>query len=301
MKVISPITLTDAMVTSSTASEPAAGETTWLSAGTYALGDQRIRTGTHRIYECVQAHTGRTALPEVDTAYWLDIGPTNKWSMFDGAVNTQTSVTSPLTVKVVPGTIFNAMALLELDGTAVTVTQKETPGGTTIFTETRSLDGTVITDWYMYFFEPYALADIAVFDALLPYASSEITVSITGTGTVSCGVLAIGTVYEVGSTQWGVSAGIIDYSSKTTDSYGTTTLVQRAYSKRMDAKLSVPATEINRVHKLLSGLRATPSVWIGSDSDAYAPLVIYGFYRDFALEIAYPTHSLCSLQIEGLI
>ena len=54
MNIITPITVTAAMIGGATTiAEPAAGETAWVSAGTYALGDLRIRTSTHRVYKCV--------------------------------------------------------------------------------------------------------------------------------------------------------------------------------------------------------------------------------------------------------
>jgi len=42
-------------------------------------------------------------------------------------------------------------------------------------------------------------------------------------------------------------------------------------------------------------------VWIGADDDRFSPLTMLGFYRDFNIDIAYPEHSLCRLEIEGLI
>ena len=44
--ILKPTPITDAMLASCTVAEPAAGETAWTSAGTYALGDNCIRTTT---------------------------------------------------------------------------------------------------------------------------------------------------------------------------------------------------------------------------------------------------------------
>ena len=32
----------------------------------------------------------------------------------------------------------------------------------------------------------------------------------------------------------------------------------------------------------------------------YAPIVVYGWYRDFGITIAYATRCMCSLDLEGL-
>ena len=63
----------------------------------------------------------------------------------------------------------------------------------------------------------------------------------------------------------------------------------------------VPTENIRVVRKLLEDLRATPAVWLGTDSSDYDSLNVYGYYRDFNIEITYPSYSLCRLEIEGLI
>jgi hypothetical protein len=49
-------------------------------------------------------------------------------------------------------------------------------------------------------------------------------------------------------------------------------------------------------------LRAKPCVWIAADDPLLQePLIVYGFYKDFSTDIAYPSYSMCSISIEGLI
>ena len=55
---------------------------------------------------------------------------------------------------------------------------------------------------------------------------------------------------------------------------------------------------IDDIHRSLAALRATPVLWIGSES--FESLTVYGFYKEFSIDIAYPTVSYCSLTIEGL-
>ena len=300
MKVISPVAFTDAILTSSSIAEPDTGETAWVSAGTYALNDLRIRATTHRIYKCIQASTGRTALPEVDTAYWSDNGPTNRWAPFDASVSTVASATTSLSYVFKPGNV-NSIGLFGLQGTSLTITQKDAPGGSVVYTSTTSLDGTLISDWYMYFFEPASLLDTMVLtNALVPYLNCEVTVTLTGTGTVKMGVLAVGTAYDLGPTQYNATAGIIDYSTKTVDVNGNVVITKRAYSRRLDLSTWIDTAQFNKIYSLLATLRSTPVVWAGTDSASYLPLNVYGYYKDFTLHIAYPSTNLCTLQIEGL-
>lgn len=57
----------------------------------------------------------------------------------------------------------------------------------------------------------------------------------------------------------------------------------------------------NRVQNYLYGIRATPVVWIVSDNPVYEEaVVLYGWYRDFSTDIAYPSFSLLSVELESL-
>jgi hypothetical protein len=49
---------------------------------------------------------------------------------------------------------------------------------------------------------------------------------------------------------------------------------------------------------VLTPLRATPIIYYGADG--FDATVIYGFYKDLAVTIAYPEISTCTLEIEGL-
>ena len=295
MKVIAPTPITDALLVSSTA--PETDHAAWAGGATYALGARVIRAGTHRIYESLQAgNIGHT--PESSPTWWLDVAPTNRWAMFDTVVGTATELASPLTVVIAPGAV-NAIALLELVGASVTISMTSAAGGGTVYSRTVSLDASEVGDYYEYFFAPFVQRTSVVLTDLPPYADGIVTVSLTGS-TVSLGVLSVGLFTDLGGTQYGATAGITDYSLKTTDAFGNTPLTQRSYAKRTTCKLWLDKGDVNRVHRKLADLRATPCVWVGVEDDALDPLTVFGFYKDFQLEVAYPRAALCSLEIEGM-
>ena len=60
----------------------------------------------------------------------------------------------------------------------------------------------------------------------------------------------------------------------------------------------IDKARLDAVESALSAYRATPLVWIGNDN-LYTALIVYGFYRDFDINISYPAQSDCSLSIEG--
>jgi hypothetical protein len=294
MRVIKPVTFDPAThLVSSTAVESAAA---WSAGTTYAK-DAVVDYLTNYWISLVNSNVGNT--PSTSPAQWALVGPDNTHAMFDEQVSTATASTSPLTVVLSPGSV-NALALLGLVGDQVVVSVTDGAGGPTIYSKTVSLDGTLIADWYQYFYEPYVQISELVLTDLVPVSTARLTISLTGTGTIQIGNCSFGTQYAIGDAEYGAGLGIIDYSKKETDEFGVTTFVRRDFSKRLSARLMLPNGQINRVSRLLADLRATPAVWILADEAEYTAGTVYGFFRDFNLEIAYPVQSLVSLEIEGL-
>ena len=298
-KVISPTVLTNAMLVSSTAPETDYAE--WSAATAYTLDQKCIRASTHRIYKRLIAGTTATA-PESDAVNWLDVGPTNKWSMFDDVVGTKTSVASPLTVVLKPGSV-SGLALLELVGRSVTVTLKTATDGDTAYSRTIDLDGTLIDSFYGWFYQPFEQCDTVVLtDLPFHFPDGELTISLEATsGNVACGVCKVGEVIGIGSSEYGATSGITDYSVKTVDAFGRYSIVKRSFAKKMSLKVMTNKIDYQRISRRLAALRATPAVWIATEADGYEPLTVYGFYKDFSIDVAYTTLHYCSLDIEGLI
>jgi hypothetical protein len=295
MKVVKPTALTAAMLISTTAAEAYGA---WNAGTAYALDAFVIRTTTNHVYQCIQGpSTGNT--PETSPLYWTDKGPTNTWAMFDSQISTQSVATSSLSVVVKPG-LCNSICLFGLVGATLTVTVRDGLAGPVVYTRTVTLDGTVITDWYQYYFEPSVQLTSVVLSDLPPYGNAHITATVSGTGSVKCGTLLLGTFYELGDVQLGATSGITDYSRKDTDAFGVVTFVQRPYSDRIGVDLIFMKSQLNKVKSILASVRATPCAWIGTDASGFEVLNTLGFYKDFSIVIAYPTRSLCSLEIEGL-
>jgi hypothetical protein len=296
MKLIRPTAITDAMLTSSTA--PETDHAAWAVGTAYVTGNRVILTSTHRRYEALTASTGIN--PSSDPTKWLDIGPTNRWAMFDARVGTATTRTASLQAVLAPGAI-DAVALIDTDAESATV--KLTADGVTKYTQTQTFNigGVAIDNWFSWFFEPIGRRTTLLFLDVPVYANGIITVTMTRDNpadTVSCGTLLVGRQLSLGDTEHGADIGIIDYSRKETDQFGVISVVERAFAKRMTARVVMPTDSIDVIHRALASLRATPVLWIGSES--FESLTVYGFYKEFSIDLAYPTVSYCSLTIEGL-
>jgi hypothetical protein len=268
LRLLQPATITDAALVSSNV--PETDYTPWGSGTSYALGARVIKADTHRIYEsAVAGNVGSD--PVAADGKWLDIGPTNRWALFDRALGSTTTAASPIAVTVASSPI-NAVALLDVVGTSVQVQA-------TGYDKSQAVGAGAMT-----FLD-------------LPAGTTRVTVTLSGSGTVSVGTLLVGKLVGLGVTEAAPTAGITDYSRKDVDDFGAVTVVERAWAKRMTAKGLISTAAIDSVFSRIAAVRATPSLWIGQDG--YDSLTIYGFFKTFEIE-AGDTVSKLSLSIEGL-
>ena len=288
----------------------------WSPLTTYALGDTVV-VGTYTGSNTIDitnsgtfkslTNTNLNNSPLTSPSNWVKIAPTNQFALFDDKISSVTSRASDITM-VVSCSAVDSIALLNViaDNVSCTLsdigfTQKYL--GNVVFSGTRYMLGNPSFDWYGYFFYDEDTAKTqALFLDINKVNSGIITIRIISTTTASVGNLVKGNSKYIGGTQYGVSSGIIDYSRKETDEFGNTVLTIRNYSKRLNAKVFLTNATVNKIQQLLYSIRATPILWLASDDiQLEEPLVVFGYYRDFNTEIAYPAHSLCNLEIEGLI
>ena len=296
MMIIRPQDVTPATLTSSNVPEdefPA-----WV-AGTYNQGDKRIYL--NRIYEVLATTTADIPTDGIkkDPPTWLDAGATNRWRMFDESVGSLTEQTGSIAVVVTPGAVINSLALFNVRGRDAVVELTDPVDGL-VYEKTVQLIDAGVTNWYDYFFAPIPRQTDFVLLDIPAYGTAAISVTVNNAdASAAVGNFVIGRQSTIGAAVYGTSVGIIDYSRKTTDAFGNTTILQRAFSKRAEYDVAVETSQVGFVQRLLSGIRSGPVVWIGEkDSEA---TIVFGYYRDFSINISTPSISDATITVEGLI
>lgn len=270
LMMVRPAAITDAVLHSSSVAEndyPA-----WAADTTFATGARTISVATHRIYESlVDANTGHDPTAD-DGTHWIDIGPTNRWAMFDGALGSITQAAGNIVVQLIPAATVTALAALDVVADSVRVQA-------TGYDRHLAAGSESIT---------FLDANIA--------AGDTITVTIAGAN-ASIGTLLMGALSPLGVTETSPTVGITDYSSNSTDDFGTTTVVQRAWAKRMEIKSLIATGAAGNVVRRVAAVRAKPVLWIAAEG--MDSLTVYGFFKDFSVELAENASTL-SVTIEGL-
>jgi hypothetical protein len=303
MRVIPPITITNAILTSSSCAEPSSGEASWLVGTTYALGAQVIDATRHRTYQSLQAaNTGNAVptLPATSNAWWLDIGPSNRWGMFDLFRNTATTTAGTLTVVLTPGQRINSIAFLGLVATSVEVSM--TLSGVTVYDTTVTLTNRQVLNWYDYYYASFGTAPSVVLYDLPPISNGIITITIINTaGSVSCGSMALGNYVWLGATQYDAVTDSLNFSTVTRDSFGNSTLIPRRSVPTTQQTVWADASNLNAVRNLKSLLNAVPAVWSGLDDSTqpyFEALLIVGIYKQFTINLTYIDKVVVTLLLE---
>lgn len=304
MRVVKPITVTSAKLTSSTIPEPDAsfGEVEWV-AGTYTTGTRRIKSSTHRIYE-VTADPSTTDDPEVGIIAtpptWVDVAPTNKYAMFDSVNSTQSKETTQLIVEVTNGQTVNSVAGFSIaDASAINITVTDPIEGIVYNRDIDMVDNSEVADWYYYYFSPIVqVREFALLD-LPTYPSATIKMTVNGND-IRFGSFILGNQLPLGIANYGTSVQLLDFSKKEADDFGNIIIRKGRTSKLVDFDVTIQKDKVNYVFGVLSSLATIPSVWIG-DNGTNDPTLVYGYYRDYQNNINTPTITDATIQIEGLV
>jgi hypothetical protein len=269
---------------------------------TYGIGATVIDATNHLVYESLQnANTGHAL---TDTAWWLKIGSTNPWKVFDAKVGSQTERTGAIYYELDVGEIVEGIAFFNLDADSIDIVLTDSVDGE-VYNESIDLISTSnVFDGYSYCFEPFLITQATVKTDVPPYGSATLQITINAganTETAKCGEIVLGRVREFGATQFDAGFEIIDYSRKDADDFGNFSVTERAFSKRIPMDVIIENAFVGYLKQTLEDYRATPVVCIPTEvSDLQGPFLTYGYYRTARTVVPYPNHSILTIEWEGL-
>lgn len=246
--------------------------------------------------------TNLNNVPESSPLHWVEVQATNRWAPFDTRITSVATDASPVTYVFTPGKVIDAIGLAGLTGANELTITVTAPGGFS-WTETYDLDATEVLDWYDWITaEPQLRRSFSVF-YLPARLDATITVTLTGAGEIGLGMLLLGQAKYIGKMAYQPRVGITDYSVKTKDAWGNDIIQERGFSRTLEGRLTIQNGAVEGVRRTFEAVRARPIMVVGvvDHDDLTEPLTVVGFYRSFQVEVAYPTQSLVSLNMEGLV
>jgi hypothetical protein len=301
MKFIRPALIDDTVLLSSSVPEDDA--LAWSADTNYAVGNVVLRPD-HHLYES-RVPGVDASLPEAAPLRWLDLGVSNRWRMFDKKIGSLTTAVDSITVVLAPGRI-NALGFIGVDAALLDVSL--VVDTEEVFAASYEVgDATQVGSWYEYFFEPpQPLSSVFIPDllsaALLdvpPYGEGVLTVTLSRPGgTVACGLMVAGMLFEIGDTEFGIESGIVDFSKKERDAYGTVDLREGEYIDDIGLTVEVPADRFDMVGREVRRVRSTPVFWIAAPG--YQTFLTYGFLTEWKLVLRNARKAIFNAKIESM-
>lgn len=302
------LTAVNAVLTASNIPETAAGEPEWDAGTTYNQGDIVTVLGdVQRRYESLDDDNQGND-PTESPVDWLDLGATNRWRMFDGGTGTISRNDDSIEITLEPDGFINSIAFFNLDANFVRIEMEQ--DAQNVYDE--SITFPLVTsapNWYSYFFQTFGEQfrdTIALNLPPVPNPVVKITMAREGLS-AGCGLILIGRQQTIGTTIYGSSVSIRDFSIKETDDFGNPIVVERAFVKRAELDIKLNTDDVSRVQRVLAERRAIPTVYIGApESCLFCPdpvhgeTIVYGYYRDFDIVLEDRNNSQAAIEIEGL-
>ena len=300
MILVKPIQVNDGVLLSSSIPEPDApvGEVEW-TAGTYSLGQRFIKSSTHRQYEVVASSTSDDPEDGVNAnpATWVDVGPTNRYKMFDTANNTQSEATD-ITVELQPNQFYNAIGAFSISADTVTVTV--TDGGNVIYNKSLDMRSRpLVNGWYNYFFSSISFITRFILLDLPPTTSGILKLEFGGAAKV--GTVTFGRQSVLGVAQYGTGAELLDFSNPTEDQYGNITYSNGFTAKLVNFDIKTPKNQMSLNYSEVESLGQKPAMWIGDPDDINDATAVFGIKRDYIQTFDSPSICTVNLTVRGLV
>lgn len=270
----------------------------YSASASYAHGASVI--AAHRIYKNNSGISLSGVYPPDNLTQWEDVGPSNRWRMFDLYSSTVTQNPDSIIVEIKPGVAVNSLALLNLRGAYVDVIAMHPLNGEVFRKRYQLRNSAGIRGWYTYFFLKRS-PKTSITELEIPaYRNVTMRIEIHAPGgTAQCGSVLLGRQIMIGQLQWGYSPELSDYSAKNIDSNGYISINRRGYSFRPEFTMQINDNMLDTVSEVMARYRSTPCVWV--IGTRHRVMTVFGFFLSFRPVVNHGVFSECSLQIEGLI
>jgi len=264
---------------------------------------------TNNQYDCDASQSGETKLyqtPMIKDGIWYQIEFTvSNYSagsiagFVGGTQGTFVSANGTYTQIIASDGTDEAGVVGDVDfnGSIDSVSAKKVPSHTVIDLKNQE----EASYWYYYFVGWDYTADLTWQYSRYLDATLRVTIR-SSSGCAACGNCKIGTAVDTGLTQYDASIGIIDYSKKETDADGRTYLNQGPFAKRVEITTWINNAQVDRVRKIFETARGIEAIFDCNNATKsnYKSLLIYGYYKQFDINIPGPTMSQVSINIRGL-
>lgn len=304
-RILVPLQITAAMISAGTSiAEPdeSVGEAEWAAGTTYFAGERVTHSGS--VWEAVAASNYVT--PGTDGTKWLRYGPSNRMAPFDEYTTTAAHGTTSITYVLRPG-FCNGLRLDGLAGASLSVSLKDAPGGTVVWSWSGDLWEQAI-GLYELLFQPLRQLRTMSFSDLPLHPDPELTITISAASgaDVAVGSIMVGDwrvligASEWGGVSYGATAARKSYTYWDEKDDGTYQIVRRPSRRDVQCQVEFDANEAMYADALLEEVQDRLVAFEASDLPRYGYLNTAGFVTG-SISAANYSVSRLDLNIKGSI
>lgn len=278
MEALFPVSISDAMLVTSSVAEPDTGEQVWNPATAYAADERVIRLQTHRVYRCLVPGTNSTP-PEDAPDRWNDERPTNRWAWADTVSDTQTTAPGSFSVTVDAGAVTEVglMKLSNVDEIRLEVW--DSPTGSLIDDRLVSTEEYTGSDpeWDFWFGTPRQGDRVVLFD-IEPSLTARVRVTFSSYdgATLGVGLIGFGQAQKMGVSTMDVSTKHRNFSKIREDDFGNTTIRRGKTAKDISGETEIDINDANAVEAFIADHIDQPGIYIPSRAVEHRFLTTYG-------------------------
>lgn len=283
--------VTDAMFLAGSVGEPATGETAW-AAGTWAVGAEAIRPTLHRVFRCTVARTGSNLNPpEVDTASWADMRPTNRYLPFgpsaraDGKLVYQNRPLKSTVADIeyrLAQRYANAVAIFGLRGATWRVRVYSSPGGPLVFERSGRIKSAARGYWD-YGYGQRLINDRVLVTGLPIYPNAEVRITIeAGEGQtravsqIEVGKLRFIPGVDLGGVEYGVVRSPKAFTSRKTEEDGSTSVLIYGTAYGMSGTVALSGKQEDSALQQLRNLIGRGAAFAPDLAPDYSQSLVFG-------------------------
>lgn len=267
---------------------------------TYALADRVIYE--HNVYESAQAaNTGHTPLTQADDPWWLWVGATNRWGMFDLESSQPTAVAGGFYYEFNLGYAVDALHLQGIvDGFSLRVRLTDASAGVVFDTGEVAIGWNIQEpNWWELAYGIYI--DVRQRNVLgMPtYPQAVLRIDVVGGAACAITALLVGQTRVFGrGVRLGMRSRMRDAIKRDRDRWGGLRLRRANWWDTQSIVVSIPTKQIDAFREFLQDRRANVMYW--RSSDLLSTTQILGFFISAETLIPYATESDMSIELEGI-
>jgi hypothetical protein len=305
MKLISPISVIDALITESNIT--ADGLSQWAAPTTYAKDAQVVvidlEGEAHRtVFESqVDGNLGKNPVSD-DGTNWLKIGAPDRYKPFDKKPRIYLTNPEEITYEITPVTNVTGIGFQGLDALSITVEVWDNGDpATKTYSEIRDLvDTTKVVDYYSFFTWIPEYDTEAIFANVPGYPGHRIDITISApSGTAQVGVIALGEDYSVGIPLSGTRMRSLNASKKDRDEFGNMIVVKRDHIRLLSFEVAAPTRDGRRLFRILDAHLDEPAMFYAGEGITEMGATLYGYVSINDIPLDAGGTSFFSVDIEG--